>query len=103
MRRPAAAAPTATTKSTERSTFRWAPTSRCSAARPEEDAMTVERTCLILLLPLAAGCASATPFELTDAQRAYREASAGPAPSTAPDELHKARAALDQAELAFAN
>src|SRR5262249_21377253 len=46
-------------------------------------------------------CAALPPLELADAQRSYRQAAAGPARTLAPDQLQKARAALDQAELAF--
>ena len=48
------------------------------------------------------GCgAHLQPQELSDANAAYQRVAAGPAASVAPDELHKAKVALDQAEQAF--
>lgn len=46
-------------------------------------------------------CASAPPVELTNARTAYSRASAGPAAQYTPADLHKAKAALDQAEASF--
>jgi outer membrane protein OmpA-like peptidoglycan-associated protein len=46
-------------------------------------------------------CAVAVPKELTDARAAYDRASHGPAVTLAPTDLHKAKSALNQAELAF--
>lgn len=48
-----------------------------------------------------AACAVAVPKELADARAAYGRASHGPAATLAPADLHKAKSALDQAELAF--
>ena len=56
----------------------------------------------LALAALVMGCATLPPRELTEAQMTYRQVSAGPAATAAPDELHKARAALEQAERAFA-
>jgi len=48
------------------------------------------------------GCgAHLQPQELSDANAAYQRVAAGPAASVAPDELHKAKVALDQAQQAF--
>lgn len=47
------------------------------------------------------GCTAMVPGELASARRAYQEASAGPAAQLTPAELHKAQAALEQAEEAF--
>ena len=52
-------------------------------------------------LPLAVGCATTTPQELTDARAEWQKVSAGEAPSYAPNELFAAREALEKAEAAF--
>jgi len=49
------------------------------------------------------GCAGSVPSELADARLAYQTANAGPAAQHAPAELHKAKEALDQAELSFSD
>jgi outer membrane protein OmpA-like peptidoglycan-associated protein len=54
-----------------------------------------------LLATSLAACAVAVPKELADARAAYGRASHGPAATLAPTDLHKAKSALDQAELAF--
>ena len=56
-----------------------------------------------LAVMLAAGCATVTPVELTNARTAYGRASAGPASQYTPAELHKAKVALDNAEASFAD
>jgi outer membrane protein OmpA-like peptidoglycan-associated protein len=61
---------------------------------------------LVLIVACAAllyGCAATVPKELVDARMAYETASAGPALNLAPDDLHKAKVALDQAEKSFAD
>lgn len=61
---------------------------------------------LVLMIACAAlifGCAATVPKELVDARWAYEKASAGPALKLAPDELHKAKMALDLAEKSFAD
>ena len=50
-----------------------------------------------------AACASSPSRELLDARRAYAHASAGPAATAAPADLHKARVSLDLAETAYQN
>jgi outer membrane protein OmpA-like peptidoglycan-associated protein len=50
---------------------------------------------------LAAGCATATPIELTTARVSYARASSGPAVQLLPAELHKAKIVLDSAEASF--
>lgn len=49
------------------------------------------------------GCAHAVPQELADARSAYDRASHGEAVKLAPADLHKAKSALDKAEVAFTN
>src|ERR1700742_447855 len=57
---------------------------------------------MLLAVPmLGAACATATPIELTNARVAYARASAGPAAQLTPADLHKAKAALDEAEQTF--
>src|ERR1700758_2387854 len=58
---------------------------------------------MLLAVPLlfGAACATATPIELTNARAAYARASAGPAAQLTPSDLHKAKAALDEAEQTF--
>ncbi|MEK7704597.1 MAG: OmpA family protein [Myxococcota bacterium] len=55
----------------------------------------------IAVAGILSGCAATVPPELANAREAYRRASVGPAPNVAPAELHKAYAALAQAEKAF--
>ncbi|HEY2899240.1 MAG TPA: OmpA family protein [Polyangia bacterium] len=55
----------------------------------------------IVLAVFATACATTTPIELTNARSAYSRASLGPAAQMTPADLHKARAALDQAEQSF--
>jgi outer membrane protein OmpA-like peptidoglycan-associated protein len=59
----------------------------------------------LLLVPLGlfVACATVVPMELANARTAYQRASTGSAAQLAPAEVHKARAALDQAEQAFAS
>jgi outer membrane protein OmpA-like peptidoglycan-associated protein len=45
--------------------------------------------------------ATAIPTELSNARQAYRHASEGPAAQLVPAELHKAKQALDRAEISF--
>lgn len=47
------------------------------------------------------GCAATVPSELKDARLAYQRASAGPAATVAPADLHKAHEALTRAEESF--
>jgi len=54
-------------------------------------------------MALGSGCATVAPKELLLARQAYQRASVGPASDGAPAELHKAKAALDKAEEAFAD
>ena len=54
-------------------------------------------------LGLLGACATAVPMELANARAAYQRASTGSAAQLAPAEVHKARAALDQAEQSFGN
>lgn len=56
---------------------------------------------LLALASLGVGCAATIPTELANARTAYQSASAGPAASLVPAELHKAREALADAETAF--
>lgn len=46
-------------------------------------------------------CATATPVELTNARAAYNRAGTGPAAQLVPADLHKAKAALTEAEQSF--
>jgi outer membrane protein OmpA-like peptidoglycan-associated protein len=56
----------------------------------------------LLILSLSAACATATPPpELVAARGAYTDAETGPAQKYKPDELHKAKVTLDQAEQSF--
>ena len=65
--------------------------------------MTMHTIPTTVALALCVGCGpAAPPRELTDAVREYTRASTGPAAEVVPAELHKARAALDAAERAFA-
>jgi len=50
---------------------------------------------------IAAGCATATPIELTTARESYTRASNGPATQLLPADLHKAKVVLDAAETSF--
>lgn len=50
-----------------------------------------------------AGCTPLVPRELADARAAYMRASAGPASTVVPAELHKARESLNLAEQSFAD
>jgi outer membrane protein OmpA-like peptidoglycan-associated protein len=50
---------------------------------------------------IAAGCATATPLELTTARASYARASSGPATQLLPADLHKAKVVLDAAETSF--
>ena len=56
---------------------------------------------LIACAGLLAGCAATIPTELINARQAYEKASAGPAATLTPAELHKAAEALAQAEKSF--
>ncbi|HEY3359696.1 MAG TPA: OmpA family protein [Polyangia bacterium] len=56
---------------------------------------------LLGAVALGGGCATVVPIELANARTAYMRASMGPAAQLAPAEVHKAKAALDQAEQAF--
>jgi outer membrane protein OmpA-like peptidoglycan-associated protein len=47
-------------------------------------------------------CAATIPSELSSARQAYQHASEGPASQLVPAELHKAKLALDRAEMSFA-
>jgi outer membrane protein OmpA-like peptidoglycan-associated protein len=55
----------------------------------------------LVIAALGAACATATPIELVNARTAYSRASAGPAAKLTPVDLHKAKAALDEAEQNF--
>ena len=67
--------------------------------------MKLSRLEMMLLLASSLGllpaCAAVAPIELTNARAAYQRASTGPASRLAPAEVHKAKAALDQAEQSF--
>jgi outer membrane protein OmpA-like peptidoglycan-associated protein len=68
---------------------------------------TLLRCARALALPfviatVGAACATATPVELVNARAAYNRAGAGPAAQLTPADLHKAKAALDDAEKSFA-
>ena len=56
---------------------------------------------LIACVGLLASCAATIPTELINARQAYQKASAGPAATLTPAELHKAAEALAQAEKSF--
>ncbi len=59
-------------------------------------------TSLLLVTALfAAGCATVTPVELTNARVSYARASSGPAVQLLPADLHKAKVILDSAEASF--
>lgn len=47
-------------------------------------------------------CSATIPTELSNARQAYQHASEGPASQLVPAELHKAKLALDRAEMSFA-
>jgi outer membrane protein OmpA-like peptidoglycan-associated protein len=62
------------------------------------------RRALVMLLAVpmfGTACATTAPIELTNARVAYQRASAGPAAQLTPSDLHKAKAALDEAEQTF--
>jgi outer membrane protein OmpA-like peptidoglycan-associated protein len=62
----------------------------------------IHNSCTLTLLALVAtACAHLPPEELVDAREAWRSADAGIAAQLVPAELHVARTALDEAELAF--
>src|SRR5215468_3428579 len=63
--------------------------------------MTLPRTLAGLVIGVAACATTYPPPELLSARTAYATAARGPAASAAPDELHKARTALDVAEKAY--
>jgi outer membrane protein OmpA-like peptidoglycan-associated protein len=63
--------------------------------------MIVRNTLVGLAVTLAACATTVPPQELTNAQMAYMKAKSGPAPQVVPDELHKAKTALDTAEQAY--
>jgi outer membrane protein OmpA-like peptidoglycan-associated protein len=56
---------------------------------------------LLATATLFAGCAAAIPSELASARQAYEQASAGPAATLVPAEVHKAHEALELAETSF--
>jgi outer membrane protein OmpA-like peptidoglycan-associated protein len=57
---------------------------------------------MLLAIPMSgAACATTTPIELQNARVAYERASTGPAAQLTPADLHKAKAALDEAEQTF--
>jgi outer membrane protein OmpA-like peptidoglycan-associated protein len=56
---------------------------------------------VIVSIGLLVGCASVTPIELTNARQSYQHASMGNATQLVPAELHKAQAALAEAEKSF--
>jgi outer membrane protein OmpA-like peptidoglycan-associated protein len=67
--------------------------------------MTVTKKILSIVAPAAflAACTPVVPPELANARRAYQQAMQGPAATSAPSELHKAKESLDAAEQAFAD
>jgi outer membrane protein OmpA-like peptidoglycan-associated protein len=76
------------------------------AAKRKEDIMSMLKNLTgksVLLFPCICACATVPPRELTDAQTTFRELSTSLAASAAPDEVHKAKVALDAAERAFAD
>jgi outer membrane protein OmpA-like peptidoglycan-associated protein len=62
---------------------------------------TAQFMILCAFVALFAGCATVAPNELVSARSAYQQASQGPAEQLVPADLHKAREALNQAELSF--
>lgn len=56
-----------------------------------------------LFAMFAVGCATVPPKELVQARQAYERASADRTNDRAPAEVHKAKASLDKAEVAFAD
>ncbi|MFA5180008.1 MAG: OmpA family protein [Syntrophales bacterium] len=62
---------------------------------------TLQYLIIMAFVALFAGCATVAPNELVNARSAYQQASQGPAQQLVPAELHKAREALNQAELSF--
>jgi outer membrane protein OmpA-like peptidoglycan-associated protein len=69
--------------------------------------MRSTKTCTTFLLLGLAGlfgaCATTVPRELINARAAYQRANSGAAAQLAPAEVHKAKAALDEAERSFDN
>lgn len=57
----------------------------------------------VLLAGAAVACSHAPPPELVQARQAYARANSGTAARLVPDEVHKARTALDAAEKTFAD
>lgn len=62
---------------------------------------TISGVIILTFVAFFAACASMAPKELINARSAYQHASEGPAAQLAPAELHKAHAALAQAEESF--
>ena len=63
---------------------------------------TIKYLVLIAFTGLFVSCvATAIPTELSNARQAYQHASEGPAAQLVPAELHKAKQALDRAEISF--
>jgi outer membrane protein OmpA-like peptidoglycan-associated protein len=67
--------------------------------------LTKTSIALLLLAPLGllGACATVVPMELANARTAYHRASVGTAAQLAPAEVHKAKAALAEAEQSFVN
>ena len=63
---------------------------------------TIKYLVLVAFTGLFVSCvATAIPTELSNARQAYQHASEGPAAQLVPAELHKAKQALDRAEISF--
>jgi outer membrane protein OmpA-like peptidoglycan-associated protein len=63
---------------------------------------TIKYLVLLAFTGLFVSCApTAIPTELSNARQAYQHASEGPAAQLVPAELHKAKQALDRAEISF--
>jgi hypothetical protein len=75
---------------------------KSSAPRYQGRSRALPLTSGLFLGLVATTCARATPIGLSDARVAYVRVSAGPAAQLAPEDLQKARFALDQAEQSFA-
>jgi len=62
---------------------------------------TLQYLTIVVCVAFFAGCVTVVPNELVNARSAYQQVSQGPAQQLVPAELHKAREALNQAELSF--
>jgi outer membrane protein OmpA-like peptidoglycan-associated protein len=77
-------------------------TTNCLKNKKEQPMKILKYLVLVAFAGFFVSCAAtAIPTELSNARQAYQHASEGPAAQLVPAELHKAKQALDQAEISF--